>query len=134
MTRWAASAVSSTLYSLLNTLSVLTTSRPVEPEALHEGEGGLSAHTIIFLMFTLTDKPSNRAIILLRASGKRVATMATPKLLNTLRNGQTAMTTFLALKGVRHAQVVAHTGLDAAIIDREHGVSATLTCMTWSAS
>ncbi|KAF2440808.1 Phosphoenolpyruvate/pyruvate domain-containing protein [Karstenula rhodostoma CBS 690.94] len=38
-----------------------------------------------------------------------------------LQQGKPAFSTFIALKGMRTAQIVGHTGLDAVIIDREHG-------------
>ncbi|KAI1452446.1 Pyruvate/Phosphoenolpyruvate kinase-like domain-containing protein [Annulohypoxylon moriforme] len=49
--------------------------------------------------------------------------MISPKLrlLNALKKDQPTFGTFMALKGMRAAQIVAHTGLDAVIIDREHG-------------
>jgi 2-keto-3-deoxy-L-rhamnonate aldolase RhmA len=38
-----------------------------------------------------------------------------------LQEGRTAYGTFTMLKGGRVAQVVAHTGLDAVVVDCEHG-------------
>ncbi|KAK3697394.1 hypothetical protein LTR37_017456 [Vermiconidia calcicola] len=43
------------------------------------------------------------------------------RLQNALKQQQPVFATFMALKGMRAAQVVAYTGLDAIIIDREHG-------------
>ncbi|KXT00031.1 hypothetical protein AC578_4870 [Pseudocercospora eumusae] len=43
------------------------------------------------------------------------------KLLNKLKSNEPIISTFMALGGFRHAQILAHTGLDAIIIDREHG-------------
>ncbi|OCF33939.1 2,4-dihydroxyhept-2-ene-1,7-dioic acid aldolase [Kwoniella heveanensis CBS 569] len=43
------------------------------------------------------------------------------RLLNTLRKKEPALMTFIAIPSVRHAQIVALTGLDGVIIDCEHG-------------
>ncbi|KAL1863415.1 hypothetical protein Plec18167_000508 [Paecilomyces lecythidis] len=43
------------------------------------------------------------------------------RLLNALKQGDKAIGTFMLFKGARTAQVVARTGLDAVIIDCEHG-------------
>ncbi|ADV24974.1 2,4-dihydroxyhept-2-ene-1,7-dioic acid aldolase [Cryptococcus gattii Ru294] len=43
------------------------------------------------------------------------------RLLNTLRSKTPALMTFIAIPSVRHAQIVALTGLDGVIIDCEHG-------------
>ncbi|WVW85171.1 hypothetical protein I302_107209 [Kwoniella bestiolae CBS 10118] len=43
------------------------------------------------------------------------------KLLNQLRTGDTALMTFIGLPSVRLAQIVSSTGLDAVIVDCEHG-------------
>ncbi|KAL1306431.1 hypothetical protein AAFC00_005131 [Neodothiora populina] len=43
------------------------------------------------------------------------------RLLNALRNNELALMTFVAIPSVRHAQIVALTGLDGVIIDCEHG-------------
>lgn len=43
------------------------------------------------------------------------------KLKSILDSGKTAYGTFNFLRGGRVAQVVAHTGLDAVVIDTEHG-------------
>ncbi|OCF31061.1 2,4-dihydroxyhept-2-ene-1,7-dioic acid aldolase [Kwoniella heveanensis BCC8398] len=43
------------------------------------------------------------------------------KLMNQLRTGQTALMTFIGLPSVRLAQIVSSTGLDAVIVDCEHG-------------
>ncbi|WRT63128.1 uncharacterized protein IL334_000031 [Kwoniella shivajii] len=46
-----------------------------------------------------------------------------PKLivLNKLRNKESVIATFSVLRGVRNAQVLAHSGVDAVVIDCEHG-------------
>ncbi|ODO02040.1 2,4-dihydroxyhept-2-ene-1,7-dioic acid aldolase [Cryptococcus wingfieldii CBS 7118] len=43
------------------------------------------------------------------------------QLLNNLRNKVPALMTFIAIPSVRHAQIMALTGLDGVIIDCEHG-------------
>ncbi|MCJ1301863.1 hypothetical protein MMC08_004664 [Hypocenomyce scalaris] len=43
------------------------------------------------------------------------------RLMNMLKQDQAAIGTFMIFKGVRTAQIVAHTGLDAIVIDCEHG-------------
>ncbi|KAK6906698.1 hypothetical protein I203_100685 [Kwoniella mangroviensis CBS 8507] len=43
------------------------------------------------------------------------------RLLNDLRKKEPALMTFIAIPSVRHAQIVALTGLDGVIIDCEHG-------------
>ncbi|ODN97163.1 hypothetical protein I350_08143 [Cryptococcus amylolentus CBS 6273] len=43
------------------------------------------------------------------------------RLLNNLRNKVPALMTFIAIPSVRHAQIIALTGLDGVIIDCEHG-------------
>jgi 4-hydroxy-2-oxoheptanedioate aldolase len=43
------------------------------------------------------------------------------RLLNKLRSGEKPLMTFIAIPSVRHAQIIALTGLDGVIIDCEHG-------------
>ncbi|KAK8845536.1 hypothetical protein IAR55_006251 [Kwoniella newhampshirensis] len=43
------------------------------------------------------------------------------RLLNKLRQNEGVIATFSVLKGVRNAQILAHSGVDAVIIDCEHG-------------
>jgi 4-hydroxy-2-oxoheptanedioate aldolase len=43
------------------------------------------------------------------------------RLLNKLREGEKPLMTFIAIPSVRHAQIIALTGLDGIIIDCEHG-------------
>ena len=43
------------------------------------------------------------------------------RLLNKLRAGEKPLLTFIAIPSVRHAQIIALTGLDGVIIDCEHG-------------
>ncbi|TVY20390.1 2-dehydro-3 [Lachnellula arida] len=43
------------------------------------------------------------------------------RLFNMLKAGHGAIATFMTLKGVRAAQVIAHTGVDVIVIDCEHG-------------
>ncbi|KAG9948020.1 Phosphoenolpyruvate/pyruvate domain-containing protein, partial [Aureobasidium melanogenum] len=43
------------------------------------------------------------------------------RLLNTLRKHELALMTFIAIPSIRHAQIVAMTGLDGVIVDCEHG-------------
>ncbi|KAI1084313.1 Pyruvate/Phosphoenolpyruvate kinase-like domain-containing protein [Whalleya microplaca] len=43
------------------------------------------------------------------------------RLKNTLEQRHVAIATFMTLKGARAAQIIAHTGMDAVIIDCEHG-------------
>lgn len=48
------------------------------------------------------------------------------RLLNKLREAQKPLLTFVAIPSVRHAQIIALTGLDGVIIDCEHGESVQL--------
>jgi 4-hydroxy-2-oxoheptanedioate aldolase len=43
------------------------------------------------------------------------------RLLNKLRSEEKPLMTFVAIPSVRHAQIIALTGLDGVIIDCEHG-------------
>lgn len=45
------------------------------------------------------------------------------RLMNALRQGQPAIATFMALKGMRTAQVVARTGLDVSILVSAYKIS-----------
>ena len=51
------------------------------------------------------------------------------RLLNKLRSEEKPLMTFIAIPSVRHAQIIALTGLDGVIIDCEHGKSFIPECL-----